>query len=459
MSRSYEKTLRYVLLGLEIALLSLVFYGVWVEQYNPTLEVPLYRRGNYFLALMYAIVLLVSILGLEGQALGEARLAELVTSQCIALFLTTVLVYFPMSLLQYRLLNPLPILGVMLMQIPVVVLWNFLANKLYFALIPPLRVLLVSDGTQGMKVAAKLNRLPQRYVVDAEVSVAVGREYIRDLIDGYDAVLVAVQDDRWRTWLTRHCFKRNIRLLLIPTLTDVFVNSARVVHAVDSLLMCSTNHRLSLEERAIKRAMDVVISLFSLLLCSPLFLVVAFAVKLDDGGPVLFRQERLTRDGKVFSIYKFRSMRVDEVGENPHIAMKDDPRITRVGRWLRKYHLDELPQFVNVLKGEMSIVGPRPECPEIAAEYEKEFPEFSYRLKVKAGITGYAQIYGNYTTDPADKLLMDVMYIERSNFVLDLTLIFLTIRTMVMTDKTRGKECEQIGSLAETERDDESQIA
>ena len=167
------------------------------------------------------------------------------------------------------------------------------------------------------------------------------------------------------------------------------------------------------------------------------------AIKLCDGGPVFFRQERLTQDGRVFRIIKFRSMVVNAEKEGQRLASEHDDRITPVGKVIRRLRIDELPQFFNVLKGDMSLVGPRPECPSIAKEYEKWLPDFAYRLKVKAGITGYAQVYGNYATHPADKLMMDIMYIEKSYIVLDINLILLTARALFMTDKTKGKTEKQ----------------
>ena len=138
-------------------------------------------------------------------------------------------------------------------------------------------------------------------------------------------------------------------------------------------------------------------------------------------------------------IYKFRSMVVNAEGDGKaRLAAENDKRITPVGQFIRKTRLDELPQLINVLKGEMSIVGPRPERPEIIAEYEKKIPEFSCRLKVKGGLTGYAQIYGKYNTTPYDKLKMDMMYIQNYSFLLDIKLILMTAKVIFMKESTEG---------------------
>ena len=170
------------------------------------------------------------------------------------------------------------------------------------------------------------------------------------------------------------------------------------------------NRGLSPENRFAKRLIDILFSGFALIVLSPIMIIVALLIKLYDGGPALFKQKRLTIDGKVFEVYKFRSMIVDAEKDGvARLASKNDDRITPIGKFIRAVRLDELPQLLNILKGDMSIVGPRPERPEIAEEYMKDMPEFAYRLKVKAGLTGYAQILGKYNTTPRDKLLLDCL--------------------------------------------------
>ena len=186
--------------------------------------------------------------------------------------------------------------------------------------------------------------------------------------------------------------------------------------------------------------MDVTLSGVLLLVVSPFMLLTALAIKLEDGGPALFKQERVTVDGRPFWIYKFRSMIVDAEKYGAQFSSKNDSRITKVGRFIRATRLDELPQLLNILKGDMSIVGPRPERQQYIEEFCKETPEFIYRLKVKAGLTGYAQIYGKYNTTPLDKLKLDLMYIETYSVLLDIRLIFLTLKIMFMKESTEGVE-------------------
>ena len=170
-------------------------------------------------------------------------------------------------------------------------------------------------------------------------------------------------------------------------------------------------------------------------------LIVAVAIKLYDGGPVLFKQERCTINGKIFKIHKFRSMIVDAEKEGKSIpATEHDPRITPVGNIIRKLRIDELPQMIDILQGNMSIVGPRPERVEHVEAYTEDIPEFKYRLKVKGGLTGYAQIYGKYNTTAYDKLKLDLMYIQNYSLRLDIRLIFMTVKIMFMKESTEGFE-------------------
>ena len=220
-----------------------------------------------------------------------------------------------------------------------------------------------------------------------------------------------------------------------PDMHDVIEQSSRHVILDDISLYGNYSKGLTLEQRVIKRIMDLVISVVALIITSPIMLITAILIKIDDGGKIIFKQNRATRDGKIFSVYKFRTMREDV--EN-YSVIEDDVRVTKVGRYLRKFRIDELPQFVNVLKGDMSVVGPRPEMLANIFNYTSELPEFEYRLRVKAGITGYAQIAGKYNTSPKDKLILDLMYIEEYSFWLDIKLLFQTAIVLLKRDSTEA---------------------
>ena len=232
---------------------------------------------------------------------------------------------------------------------------------------------------------------------------------------------------------------------MTPKISDILIRSSDSIHLFDTPLLLSRNSGLTFEQKFLKRTLDVVLSLLVLIVTSPIMLVIAIAIKLYDGGPVFFKQKRCTKDGKVFEIHKFRSMIVDAEKEGISVPATDrDPRITPVGNIIRATRLDELPQVFDILNGNMSIVGPRPERVEHVEKYTEEVPEFQYRLKVKGGLTGYAQIYGKYNTTPYDKLRLDLMYIQNYSILLDLKLIFMTIKIIFMKESTEGfKDIEE----------------
>ena len=186
------------------------------------------------------------------------------------------------------------------------------------------------------------------------------------------------------------------------------------------------------------------LSLIAIVISSPFMLGTAAAIKAYDGGKVFYKQTRLTKDGKTFEIIKFRSM-VENAEKDgvARLAKESDDRITPVGKIIRKLRIDELPQLFNILKGDMSFVGPRPERPEIAKQYEKEMPEFALRLQVKAGLTGYAQVYGKYNTPPYDKVQMDLMYIANQSIIEDIKLMLMTFKILFISSSTEGVDNNQ----------------
>lgn len=226
---------------------------------------------------------------------------------------------------------------------------------------------------------------------------------------------------------------------MTPKISDILIRSAEEITLFDTPLIMVRNGRMPVEQAFFKRLMDIVISGAACIAALPFMALTALAVKMEDGGPALYKQKRLTIGGKEFYVYKFRSMRIDAEKDGvARLASTGDSRITKVGNFIRKVRLDELPQLFNILKGDMSIVGPRPERPEIAAQYEEEMPEFQYRLRVKAGLTGYAQIFGKYNTTPYDKLKLDLHYIQNYSLMLDVKLMIQTVKILFMKESTEG---------------------
>ena len=310
---------------------------------------------------------------------------------------------------------------------------------MYHKFYPPHKMVLISaKGKQADALIAKIASREDKYQVKAWINQEEGIENILPKLKQYDAVILCDLNIQIRNEISKYCFENDIRVYVSPRISDVIIKGAEDIHLFDSPLLLCRNYGLSLEQRMMKRIMDILISGVGLLIASPIYLLIALAIKLDDGGPVLYKQERLTIGGKVFYIYKFRSMIVNAETAGARLAGKKDDRITAVGKILRRYRLDELPQLLNILKGDMSFVGPRPERPVLAEQIAEEIPEFPYRLKVKAGLTGFAQVLGKYNTSPYDKLKMDLMYISRYSILLDLKIILMTPKMLFIKEKTEG---------------------
>lgn len=431
---------------LEILIQCAMLIWVWEHFYNASMPVPIYRRGYYPMALFYGALLYICLKALRGRDIGDMRVFEIIVSQSIALLLCNVAAYLPLCLISYRIIAPTFLLLMTMVQLGIIVVWCFLCNRLFFYLFRPMEMLLICDDPGRTALLEKLKMLYwERYHICAVLPSTAERSELRAALPECHAVLLDTEDRELKDWISIQCFRKNLFLFMVPTMEDVILHSARRLHITDTPLLTTGSHRVTASDALVKRCLDIAVSALGLLVASPVILLSALAVKLEDGGSAFFRQERLTLDGKRFWLVKLRTMRMDAEKNGQKLAEKNDPRITRVGAVLRKCRLDELPQLWNVLRGEMSLVGPRPECPALAEEYEKTLPEFGYRLKVKAGITGMAQVYGNYATTPRDKLLMDIMYIEDYTLSLDVKLLFLTVRTLFLTEKTDGVEKETKG--------------
>ena len=186
-----------------------------------------------------------------------------------------------------------------------------------------------------------------------------------------------------------------------------------------------------------QRVLDIILSVIGLLVGIPLMIIFGILIKIEDNGPITYKQERLGKGGKRFYIYKLRSMRTDAEKFGAQWAEKDDPRITKVGKFIRKTRIDEIPQLFNILKGDMSIIGPRPERPSFTEEFNQEIPGFIDRLAVKPGLTGWAQVNGGYEITPEEKLIEDIYYIKNRSILLDLKILFKTVKVVLTGDGAR----------------------
>lgn len=265
-----------------------------------------------------------------------------------------------------------------------------------------------------------------------------GKTY--ELIDAVDKAYIGdtiANDDKLN--IINYCSEKGKDIYLIPSLYEISLVDFKVSQVDDLLVFKLEDLGLTYEQRFIKRTMDIFISSIGLIITSPVLLIVSLIIKLYDKGSVFYKQERVTENNKLFNLYKFRTMVEDaEKHTGPVLATDKDTRITPVGRFLRASRIDELPQLINVLRGDMSIVGPRPERPYFVEQFNEEIDGFKYRVYVKAGITGLAQILSNYSTDPKTKAKYDLMYIKNYSVLLDIIIIFNTVKTILLKDSSKG---------------------
>ena len=376
---------------------------------------------------------------------------NIIYSHALALFLVNFAAYAELVLADKTMHNPGMFLVLCIAQMAVTVLWAYLFQWIYNLIFPPRELLMIYGNRPVFKLLEKLNSRDDKYILAGAVRLERGVDYIMEQIPRYQGIVLGDLPSHERNLILKKCYDLGIRVYIIPKISDILVRSSSDLRLFDTPILLSRNDGLQVDQLFFKRILDIVSAGVLLLLSSPFFIIVALAIHFEDKGPVFYRQKRLTRDGEIFDILKFRTMRTDAEKDGiARLAGEHDDRITRVGHILRSTRLDELPQVLNILHGEMSMVGPRPERPEIAAEYEKEIPEFSMRLKVKAGLTGYAQIYGMYNTTPYDKLKLDLSYIRNYSFFQDLKLILMTPKIMFMKEKTEGIEEGQTTASLQT---------
>lgn len=453
----YKRLLLALAAFLILAAQTGIFALVWFN-FRGEISANTFVRGNYALIALYALMLYFLYKLFGGLRIGQARVFEIIYSQTLSILFTNAITYLQLCLIcRWTLLtNLMPIVLMTVADLVISLAWSFLTRLVYRKLYPPRKMLLVYGAYNPDNLIRKIQTRDDRYEIVDAIFAEMPLEEIQARIRKHGAVVLTDIPAQIRNELLKFCFENDLRCYCVPKISDVMVRSAESIHLMDTTLLLMRNLGLTADQEAVKRAFDVVVSLIAILVASPFMLIIALCIKLYDGGPVFFTQERLTKDGKVFKVYKFRSMRVENEPRQYVLTRKNDDRITPVGKILRNIHFDELPQLFNILKGDMSIVGPRPECPKLAEEYRQIIPEFPYRLKVKAGLTGYAQVYGKYNTTPYDKLKLDLQYIENYSFLLDLKLIILTVKILFQKENTEGIESWQTSAILEPRQEEDN---
>lgn len=447
--KSLEQYKRLIKLGFSAVMILFLVgaYGcAWINYYNKVILFPFFRKGNWMMIFIYAVLLIFFMQMYGGFKVGFLKKGNLIYSQILAAFFVNFITYFQIAVLDKKFITPVPLLVLWLIDALIVVLWTVVFQWIYSKAFPPRRMLLISGDRSDYHLLDKMNARDDKYVISDIISYKKKFDVLKARINKYDGVIVGDMPSHDRNLIIKYCFGKHIRTYSVPKISDILICSSQNLNLFDSPLLLSRNNAgFQIEQEITKRCIDVAGSLMAAVVSLPIFLIVAICIKLTDGGPVIYKQKRLTKDGKIFEIYKFRTMIQDaeKVG-GAQLATENDPRILPIGRILRATRMDELPQIYNILKGDMSIVGPRPERPELAAEIEKEIPEFSYRLQVKAGLTGYAQVYGKYNTTSYDKLKLDLTYIRNYSMILDLKLILMTPKILFMKEATEGISSDDI---------------
>ena len=434
-----QKTQRTVMLLLKALLFFIlfatffVFFGIeneWLLRLSRTAAVTMLT----FVVLGSA---LMSIYG--GYSVGITKSKPIIYSMTLSTVFTDIVTHLQLCIMNTNAANnqkfqyehPLLLLLVMVIQILVIIFFAYFGNFVYFSINSPEKCCVITTSKYSLNnIVPKIKKYKKQYLITD--AILFTNPDLFDIINRCDTVFVYDVPAASRTTIVEYCYANNKNIYYNFEMCDVVSLRGRNAMLDDKPMIASTVKGLTVEQRIMKRAMDLFVSTVGLIITSPIMLACAIAIKAEDGGSVFFKQKRATKDGKIFKVYKFRTMK--EKNSINKSVTEDDDRITKVGKILRKFRIDELPQIINIFKGEMSVVGPRPEMIENVDEYTQALPEFSYRLRVKAGLTGLAQIAGKYNTSPKDKLVLDLMYIEKYSIWQDIKLIFQTLTVFFKAD-------------------------
>lgn len=418
-----------------------VFLGAWLTSQSWYF---ITGKTTMFLVVVFAIALAGFLTTYSAFEVHKTKPLDLCVKHFLSLALSDIIIFLAIIIALRRLPDLSDLVLMVPVQILLTVIWCVTAVRIHFAVHPAAETIVVYSDELAYESIKSIHKDTKNFHViktinlnDFEGDIAQIKEI---LLEAELVVLCGILLQE-RNNLFKYLIDHNKEVIVRPSIGDVFVSTAEREYLCNVPVLTYDSGEKPLFTRAFKRAVDILMSSLMLVFASPVMLLVALAIKIEDRGPVFYKQQRLTKNAKVFKIIKFRSMRVDAEKDGvARLAADKDDRITKVGKFIRATRIDELPQLINILKGEMSLIGPRPERPEIASQYEENLPEFALRLKVKAGLTGYAQVYGKYNTTPYDKLQMDLMYVADMSFFTDIKLILLTVQVMFQKDSTEGIE-------------------
>lgn len=448
----YKRLIKFISSIIAVVVQTALYWAVWTYCYNYNIELPFFRKGNWLMAALYGILLLFFVNTYGGFKIGYLKKGDIIYSQVLAALCVSAITYIQICLLDRHFVNAIPLLVMLIIQCVIIIVWANIFQTIYRRMFPPRRMILLFGERPAFGLKEKINTREDKYNICEMININKGFHYVCKRIKQYDAVIIGDIPSQQRNQIMKYCFQCSIRTYMLPKISDIILRGSDDIHLFDSPLLLTRNHGFTFEQKVFKRTTDIILSLCLMVITLPFMVGAAIAIKLCDGGYIIHKQTRLTMEGKEFSVYKFRSMIVDAEKDGvARLSDEGDVRVTPVGKVIRRTRIDELPQLFNILKGEMSLVGPRPERPQIAEEYRKYMPEFDYRLKVKGGLTGFAQIYGKYNTLPYDKLKLDLMYIENYTFRLDLKLLMMTLKILFIRESTEGVAEGQVTATMEQE--------
>lgn len=436
---------RYNIIGIAKVInyifVAFLFAFVWFWHYNAIVGTEFSSRLGVVLVIIYLLSYHFLICTYEGFAVGVSKVSELIYSQCIAILLLDGGMFVIFWLLQGSVPALMPIVFLFVIKSLFAFVWTYLSDHMYFKNYVQKRVAVVYFDKRDYERLWNLDAVSRKFKVEKKLHVSGDADAkIFSQLNGIDAVFVRGLPANQRNDILKFCIQNDIEVYFWPKIGDVLISGAQKTHMFHVPVMHLKRYNPKSSYLFVKRAFDILVSLICIVLLSPFMLITMYAVRFYDGGPVLYKQVRLTKDAREFKILKFRSMCMD--AEKDGVARLStgtkDNRITPVGRVIRTIRLDEIPQLFNILKGDMSIVGPRPERPEIADQYASEMPEFNLRLQAKAGLTGYAQVYGKYNSLPYDKLQMDLLYLTNPSFLNDIRIMLATVKVLFMKESTEG---------------------
>lgn len=424
------------------------YIWIWHKYLNQLLFKEFLFKGNYAMYFIYIVFVIVFVNMFGGYKLNVSKKSNVLLSQCVGLLCVNICEIMITDLMvgYFWMIPRLSVyfLQIYIVQILLLFIFTIIMIVVYRKIFPPYKVLHI-HGSYKNNLKEKMTERYDNYQIVNEIYCLDALEDLVNLIKPYDLILVNDVPTEVRNKILKACFRHNKKVYITPKISDIIIRGCENLAVFDTPLLFAGDTVLTIPERIVKRCFDIFLSAIGLIVLSPIMILVSLAIFCYDRGPVFYRQTRYTRGGKTFKILKFRSMITDAEKDGvARLASENDDRITPIGKFLRACRLDELPQFFNILVGDMSFVGPRPERPEIADEYTKEVPEFAFRLRVKAGLTGYAQIFGKYNTTSYDKLKLDMIYVENASLLTDLKLLLLTLKVIFIKESTEGLEQGQI---------------